>query len=532
MKIVTTLLCGAFLTMVPAQAELRLPAVISDHAMFQADRPVAIWGWADPGAKVQVAFGAGGAASAGNFIATADTTGQWSGQLPAMKDGTSGQLDVSTDQGERKTVTDILVGEVWLCGGQSNMEYDVQGTGRVNTKDPAEVAEVAQNVIIAQKEADAAQPPIRYFRVAALRANQPRDDVKGVWVLGSSKNVARFSAVAWNFAVALQNRLHAPIGLIVSCVGNTPVETWMSRETLLGTSVGAGVIARSQVERAAVTPDKMAKYQAALAAWKAANPTPALQSQNRKDRPPAPPNLSAENYVPDQYYNGMIRGLEPYTLRGFIWYQGAGNMAHPFEYGEMFQAMIKEWRAEWKDDRLPFYFGEEINFQAKQTRPVEPNGVSLIREQQHAALALPGVGMVCTMDLGNGNGHYPKKKPVGERMAGLALRDCYNQPGPVDGPLYQGFSIEGNKVRLKFSHAEGLRVRGGGGLKGFAIRGSTGDWVWATGEIDGQDIVVWSDQVPTPAAVRYAWAINPVTSVENGAGLPLYAFRTDTESQE
>ena len=140
--------------------------------------------------------------------------------------------------------------------------------------------------------------------------------------------------------------------------------------------------------------------------------------------------------------------------------------------------------------------------------------------------------MVAAIDVGTKNAHFPNKKPVGERLAGLALRDCYGQPGQANSPMFKSFTVEADKIRLTFTDAEGLRVRGGGDLKGFAIRGSNGDWVWATGRIVGQNIVVWSDQVPAPAAVRYAWAANPVVSVENGAALPLYAFRTDTNSKE
>lgn len=515
----------------PVRAELRLPAVISDHAMFQADKPVAVWGWADPGAQVKVTF-ADGETPPPSFAATADASGKWTGQLPAMKSGTAGQLQIVTDKGDQKTVADVLVGEVWLGGGQSNMQYDIAGTGRVDTKNPAEVAEVAQNLVIAKKEADAAQPPIRYFEATPHKSDQPLDDVIGHWVLGSSANVSRFSAVAWNFGVALQDKLHVPVGLIVSCVGNTPIEVWMSRATLESTSVGATVEARNKQELAEDTPEIVAKFTADLNAWRAANPTPQLQSQNRSARPVPPPNMSAGNDVPDQYYNGMIRGLEPYSLRGILWFQGDSNFMHASEYGEMFQALIKEWREEFKDEKLPFYFVQMNNCRAPQAKPVELNGFSLIREQQEQGLRVPGVGMVVSIDLGNTNPHFPNKKPVGERLAGLALRDCYGQPGPVESPLFKSFSIEGNKVRLTFTHAEGLRVHGGGDLKGFAIRGATGDWVWASGTIDGQDIVVGNDQVPAPAAVRYAWAVNPIVSVENGAGLPLAPFRTDTDSQE
>jgi sialate O-acetylesterase len=532
MKVVISIFCFAFLVADSTYAEIRLPSVISDDAIFQAGKPVRIWGWAELGANVKVVFARSDSNSSVSFSAACSADGKWSGELPALKEGTVGQLIVTSDKGSRKTVSDILVGEVWLGSGQSNMEYDVQGTGRVDKRNPAEIAEVACNVVIAKKEAYAARPRIRYFRVISRRSNHPEDDVVGQWVLGSSENVAGFSAVAWNFGVALQNRLHVPIGLIVSSVGNTPVETWMSRSALEATSVGAGVYERSKAELAEATPERIARYTADLNAWRAANPSVELQRQNLQSRPMPPSNLSASNYIPNQYYNGMIHGLEPYSICGVIWFQANGNWAHPFEYSEMFQALIKEWRQEWKERELPFYFVEEANFHEKQTKPVEPNNYSLIREQQHGALALPAVGMICSIDLGNGNGHFPNKKPVGERLAGLALRDCYGEGGQVNSPIYMSFNVEGNRIRLKFTDAQGLRVRGGGALKGFAICGAGGEWVWATGQIDGQDIVVWSDRVPKPVAVRYAWAVNPVVSVENGAGLPLCPFRTDTGSKE
>jgi sialate O-acetylesterase len=173
---------------------------------------------------------------------------------------------------------------------------------------------------------------------------------------------------------------------------------------------------------------------------------------------------------------------------------------------------------------------EESNWGTKQIEPVEPNPISLIREQQHAALILPAVSMICSVDLGNGSPHYPNKKAVGERLAGLALRHNYHQPGRVDSPRYKSFDVEGNRIRLKFTDAYGLRVRDGANLRGLAVRGTEGNWVWASGRIDGPEIIVWSDQVPAPIAVRYAWAVNPITSIENGAGLPLCPFRTDLQS--
>jgi sialate O-acetylesterase len=210
-----------------------------------------------------------------------------------------------------------------------------------------------------------------------------------------------------------------------------------------------------------------------------------------------------------------------FSLAARLWFQGDSNQFHPSEYGELFQAMIREWREEWGDPKLPFHFVELNNCQTKQTQSVENSPLCLIREQQHAGLLLPNVRIVCSIDLGSGNPHFPDKKPVGVRLAGLALRDCYGQPGLVDSPLFKSLSVEGDRIRLRFSDAEALRVRDGGDLKGFAIRGDSGRWAWAVGRIEGSDIVVWNDAIAGPAAVRYGWAANPVTSVENGAGLPL-----------
>ena len=512
-----------------AVADLRLPSIISDHALLQAGKSVAIWGWAQAGAQVKVAFVGSGGDALETFAATADARGKWSGQLPSMKAGTAGQLQITSDKDGSKTVQDILVGEVWLGGGQSNMAYDIGGEKGGDWKNPDEVAQIGQNVIIAQKEADAAKPPIRYFEVKYHGADDPLDDVMGAWVIVDSTNVSSCSATAWNFAIALQDKLQVPIGLILSSVGGTPVETWMSKETLEKISVSAAIFERSDKARADLT----AKYEASLKAWADANPTPEAQLANQATKPPKLWS-TADGHTPNRFYNAMIHGLEPYTIRGIIWYQADGNVNHPLEYGELFQALIKEWREDWKEPTLPFYFVEMNNMWREKdaSKPVQPSPLCLIREQQHEGLLQPDVGMVCAIDVGIRNPHFPNKKPVGERLAGLASHDCYGQPGQVNGPMYKGFTVEGNKVRLTFTDAEGLRVHGGGDLKGFAIRGATGEWVWATGKIDGQDVLVWNDAVPSPAAVRYAWAPNPIVSVENGAGLPLYPFRTDTDSKE
>jgi sialate O-acetylesterase len=231
----------------------------------------------------------------------------------------------------------------------------------------------------------------------------------------------------------------------------------------------------------------------------------------------------------------MIKGLEPYTVAGVIWYQADGNSGLYQEYPALIQALIKAWRREWNAE-LPFYYVEMNNMWEPQQQPVE-NGHNLgpTREAQEAALLLPKTDVVAAIDLGDAgaitNPHFWNKKPVWQRLANEALEQIYGLPlGEVHSPEFESFTVAGGKVRLKFRHAGGLRTRDHGPVKGFAIRGASGAWVWADGKIEGRDIVVWSSQVPAPAAVRYAWAANPVISIENGEGLPLRPFRTDKDA--
>jgi len=527
------LLCPLLLLPATAGAAIILPAIIGDHAMLQAGKPIAIWGWAEPGARITVGFAPQGAsAAAETFTATTDAAGKWSGRLPALPAGSAGRLLITSDRDDPRTVEDVVVGEVWLGGGQSNMLYDLAATFGGDFTNPAEVAEITRNVGIAQQEAAAAPLPIRYFNVAHVGSTQPADDVDGHWVQADMQNVPTFSAVAWDFAVALQGRLHVPVGLIVSCVGGAHIEVWMPVATIRATPRGAVTLARYDAIRTTMILKVKAQHETELRAWYAAHPTGGDLPVT--DQTPTFPLVSTESFrsLPERLYNGMIHGLEPYTLRGILWFQADGDINTPEEYGDLFRALIRRWRADWGDP-LPFYFVEMNNYDDKQTKPVEPSNLALIREAQHAGLQEPGVAMVAAIDVGVKNHHFPNKRPVAERLARLALGACYHVPvGEVNGPLFQGWRIEGSQVRLSFADAGGLRVRGGGRLRGFAIRGAGGPWVWADGVIAGSDIVVWSSRVPVPAAVRYAWASNPITSVENAAGLPLYPFRTDTDSKE
>jgi sialate O-acetylesterase len=526
------------------QADVKMPAIFSDHMILQANTKDAVWGWAKPGSQVKVEWSDPQGNSLASVTGTSDANGRWTVSLPPQKPGTAGELRITTG-GESRTISDVLVGETWLCGGQSNMEFQMS------------------RVLNAKTEVAAANDPqLRVFLVAHQMALTPLDDVQGQWALCTPQSVAPFSAVGYYFGKRLRAALNEPVGLIGSYWGGTMAQVWMSSAALKNTPGLERYVQDAEIVQAAyphgqadydaqqaaaqVAQQKWrtdinqdAGYTAGMTAWRAAvaQANAAHQPPPPQPQPPTPPPHMPPGGVgtPSILYNGMIAPLAPYTLKGVIWFQADGNMGHPDDYGLLIQTLIKDWRAQWGAD-LPFYYVEMNNMRdMPQTLPVQENNLSLIREQQQAALQLPATGVVCSIDVGLPvpEPHFPNKKPVGDRLANLALNDLYQQPGLVNSPAFQSYTVEGNKVWLTFSDAMGLQATTPDGtLKGFAIRAAGGQWQWAQAKIEKNSIVVWSDQVSQPSDVRYAWAPNPVVSVANSAGLPLRPFRTDTKSPQ
>ena len=471
------------------EPSLRLPAVISDHAVLQADVPVTIWGLAKPGDTVQVSFEFPNGGGGQGFQDVAAADGRWAGQIAPLKPGTTGKISIHTASGQSLVIDDVIVGQVWLAGGQSNMSYLVE-TNSKNTNERT----TPQLLAAAKDEATAAAGTLRYFATKTRTSDTPLDDVEGNWIIATPETVGKCFALSWNFGVTLHEKIRQPIGLIDSAVGGTVVEAWTPKPELDACSAG---------------PDLEKRY----------------QQRFTKGYPANNPN------IPARLYNAMIHGLEPYTLKGAIWFQGDGNCPHPQDYGVLIQTMIKAWRAHFHNEHLAFYYVEMQNYRPPQSQPVEENALSDIREQQQAALALPDTDVATAIDQGihipNYEAHFPDKKPLGQRLAGLALDHLYEQHGLVHSPQFKSMKIEGKTIRLQFDFADGLRLRGDE-LKGFAIRSANGKWVWAKGKIDQDQIVLWNDDVPDPAEVRYGWGWHPMLSVENAAGLPLRPFRTDS----
>lgn len=494
-----------------ARADVKLHSLFSDHAVLQRDKPLPVWGAAAPGEEVTVQLGAQ------KGTAKADAAGRWMVKLapqPVSKEA----LTLTATGQNTVTVHDILLGDVWLCSGQSNMSI---GVGHFFA-----VPEVKNDI------AEAKFPLIRHFGTVENFATSVESDVKGEWLLCSPQMAPRFSAVGFYFARKLHAETGVPIGILRAAKGSTTIEMWLAQETIFNTP--------SLEPFARKMRDSLAAWEAAKAEAKKAGLTP--------DSPEFPPHPFGEKVRRPRavtLYNGMIAPLAPFALRGMVWYQGEGNSGDPAtarQYGDSLRALITSWRRLFESESLPFLFVQLPAFRAVTDNPALIENYSLTRESQMKCLAIPGTGMATTIDIGEADDIHPKNKAdVGERLALWALRDVYGQKKlVVSGPLYRALKIEGNKARLSFDHCgTGLMVGKktgrtpaiedkGAPLCRFAIAGADKKWVWADAVIEGDNVVVSSPAVMVPVAVRYSFSSNPEgANLYNREGLPAAPFRTD-----
>jgi sialate O-acetylesterase len=502
---------GAILVLVclatAAPAEVKLAGVFGDHMVLQRNVHLPVWGWAAPGETVTVTL------DHQSKTATADGSGKWSLKLDALPAGGTFQLKV---QGAKESVTasDVLVGEVWLCSGQSNMEMNVWG---VKNKD----AEIAA----------AKHPTIRMYAIDHVPAKEPQARRNGHWAVCSPQQVGNFSAAAYFFGRELQQQLNVPVGLINSSWGGTPIQTWTSIAMHEAVPELKGMVADLRRQQQAYASGEMEKqYRQQLAGWEKAAAEAKAQGKEFKTPKPQPPQDPALSpWAPAALYNGMIAPLAPYAIRGALWYQGESNAGSPI-YDIQLKALIGNWRDDWKQGDFPFLSVQLPNFMGPQSQPSESvGGWPLEREQFLKTLAtVPNTGMAITIDIGEANDIHPKnKQDVGKRLAQWALAKTYGKDVVASGPLYKSMREESGKIVVEFDYADGLAARDGGKLKGFAIAGADKKFVWAEAEIVGNTVRVSSPQVASPAAVRYAWANNPDCNLVNKAGLPASPFRTD-----
>jgi len=629
----------------PLVADPALPAIISDHMVLQAGREVPIWGWAEPGEEIEVTIGKQSRA------ARADESGRWKVAFSPLQAGGPWRLTVHG----RKTITveDVLVGEVWLCSGQSNMQFNL---GATNT--------AAREIAVAD------YPQMRVFNVPKESALEPLQRVRSAWQIASPQTAGEFSAVAYFFGRELHQKLGVPVGLITSSWGGTNAEEWtdldslrrepdlapiLSRwdraapeikqlytkpfeselwfddfefipgaestagppkvlddfddgdlrnrmggewsyessrpaETTFNLQTpgrgGAGWAARvagqmkvgdSSVLRLSYGPEnastdlnaflgirfyvrgkgffKFHSLQPTITDWDnyaagtfRASPewTPVTvlfknlkQAGWGKKMPITPKTLTGfliENQVaapppprpPGGLFNGMIAPLIPYAFRGVAWYQGEGNAGRACQYRELLPTLIRSWRNAWGSGDFPFLIVQLPNYLPRKPEPSDSAWAEL-REAQLMALAIPATGLAVTIDQGEADDVHPRRKiEVGRRLALWALGTTYGQDLVYSGPLYESMTVDGNRITLHFKHTgSGLIARGGGPLKGFAVAGADKEYRWGEARIEGDTVVVWSDRVTEPVAVRYAWADNPDCNLYNKEGLPASPFRTD-----
>ena len=627
------------------QAEIRLPQLIRDSMVLQRNSPLKIWGWASPGEKIRINFN-------GKSINTAALQdGKWQAKLPAMKAGGPYEMRI---QGTNSIILkDILIGDVWLCSGQSNMVHQMG----------------IHNVSYAKDIANANYPEIRQFWVpTATSLNGPKDDlIRGSWKWANLTNVNDFSAVAYFFARDIYNRYRIPIGIINSSVGGTPIEAWTSEEGLKDFESVAAVISknkdtayvnkmnrrpepssarresnadkglsgavkwfdmayipknwhnmnipgywedqgirdlngvvwfRKEIELPASAGGKEAKlfmgrivdadvayingrqvgstsymypqrrYTVPAGILKAGKNILVMRVQNNggkggfvPDKPyylqigeeridlkgdwqykvgqvfrpvqgrGGPGGISEQNQ-PAALYNAMIAPFTGYAIKGVLWYQGESNTGNPKSYEKLLPALISDWRTQFARPDMPFYFVQLPNFGDANYLPVE-SGWAVLREATLKTLKVPNTGMAVTIDLGEWNDIHPdNKKDVGERLALIARNKNYGEKNLVySGPLYQSSQIQGNKILLGFTHVgSGLISIDGEELSAFAIAGADKKFVWAKAKIRGDKVEVWSEEVPEPKYVRYAWSDNPVDpNLYNAEKLPASPFRTDID---
>ena len=547
-RLLVASLCATLLLTVSARAEVRPNALFSDHMVLQNGMQVPIWGTADPGEKITVKF------NGQTKSATADATGTWMVRLAKLKSGGPFTMTITGKKGGAPgvpiVINDVLVGEVWLGSGQSNMVFNVSNTGHR----PYGLLDEKQEIAAAN------YPQVRMFTVADTKSLTPQTDVKGEWKVCSPETVPDFSAIGYLFARDLNQALKVPVGIILSAYGASTAEAWIPREALAADPklkpILDGFDARDAAFKAAppVPPEP-------AAAPAPGTPVPGLATAPSTPGVPGgqPPARRArggggdpvqDQHQPTVLYNGMINPVIPYAIRGAIWYQGESILGNPGipMYSHVMETLVTEWRKRWDEGNLPFY---AVQLAALKNNSNNPR----VREQQAEILALPNTGLAVTVDIGDSANVHPKnKEPLGDRLSRIALANMYGRKMEFSGPVYASMKVEGDAIRINFTHADGLTTHypdglyahvsepnpstnapvaeipasNDGPLKWLQIAGANGKYVDAQATIDGNAVVVRSPDVPVPVSVRYAWDNYPYgANLYNSAGLPAVPFRTN-----
>jgi len=522
--ITTASLALAVLSSSALHAAVKPNPLFTDGAVLQRGQPVPVWGTANDGEKVTVALGR-------QKLTTTAQNGTWRVDLQPLTEGGPFTMTISGENSV--TVNNLLVGEVWVCSGQSNMEFPFARTATVKEETPK-----------------ATFPQIRMFTVKKRISVKPQTEAEGAWVECSPQSVSRFSAVGYFFAREIYQKLGVPVGMIHTSWGGTPAQAWTSiggfgdapehkeyvdtvKKTLEAyPAAAAAYTAKLEDFKAAKkTWDETVGKQAqeAMKAWNVAVANARQAGQPLPPKPvpstpapaaPASPDGSQNN--PTTLYNGMLAPIIPYAIKGAIWYQGESNAGKARQYRTLFPAMIADWRTQWKQGDFPFLFVQIAPYNGQ---PPE------IREAQFLTLAKSkNTAMAVTTDVGNPTDIHPtQKEPVGQRLALAARALAYHEKIEFSGPLYQEMKAQNDRISISFTHVGGGLVAKDGDLKGFTIAGADGKFVPAKAEIKGPSVIVSAAGVSDPKAVRFGWANSPEVNLFNREGIPASPFRTDVD---
>ena len=511
-------LCITMCCAAAASAQVKPSALFGDHMVLQSDMPVPIWGTAEPAEKITIKF------TGQTKSATADASGKWMVRLTKLKPGGPFEMTIAGNKpGEAPIVVkDVLVGEVWLGSGQSNMDFTVATTPRHYF---AGVKNEADEIAAAN------YPSIRMFTGAWKNSYDPQTEISGAWLIVTPENVKEMSAIGYLFARDMQKELKVPFGIITEAFGASTAEAWTSREALAADPKLKPLIDTFDAKVVAyrTNPPDMT---AAMKAWQEAA-TKAQAAGQRQPRRPSNGNPIGDQHNPTVMYNGMIAPVIPYAIKGVLWYQGEainGGATGYKLYPLLQSTLIKDWRQRWGEGNFPFYICQLAPLKAWPTRPDTWYNNPDVREAQATVLSIPNTGMAVTIDIGDPANIHPKdKQDVADRLTRIALANTYDRNIEFSGPMYDSMKVEGDAIRIKFTHVDTGLVAKGGELKTFIIAGKDGKFVPATARIDHNTLVVSSPDVAVPAAVRYAWDNYPEgCNLYNGDGLPAPPFRTDT----
>jgi sialate O-acetylesterase len=537
-----------------ARAGVVLPAIFGDHMVLQQGKTLPVWGTANAGEKVTVTIGADSAS------ATAGADGAWRVELKPLAGSSTGRT-LTVAGTNTITFQDVLVGEVWLASGQSNMELKLN-PGLVRGQEA-----IAQS----------ANPQLRFFVVQKWADLTPQKDVKGSWKIAAPDTVPGLSAVAYFFARELQQKLQRPVAIIESDWGGTAAESWTSLEALKTLPWTQGGVDNTQKRKDAEPQDPagrakaLADFQAAFAAWKTNVDDPfqpvihkweADRDAAKKAGLPEPPRPNESSNHPNSplgecfeystLFNGMIAPLMPYAIRGALWYQGESNAGGDgANYGPLLKTMITDWRTRWAEGDFPFLVVGLANCDPRYPFPVDSGWAGVRWGQAQVTDSLPNTALAEAIDIGEAHNIHPLDKiDLSKRLAACGLAVAYHRKVPYQGPRFAGMTVEGAKLRIHYKHTAGGLVIGQppadyltalaahklatddpppptDKLVGYAIAGADKKWVFADATIEGDDVLLSSPQVPAPVAARYGWANNPQVNLYNTNGFPAVPFRTD-----